>query len=293
MASSPVTRSRRIDVQECTYVLWLCDVHIPDEGSAAQWRSIRRRPRSGAFSRRVTRPAEITGIPYAVIELNPDIIRREKSSRRPFFIFGDAVQEEVLEYAGIRTARTLVIMVSEPEAVPRIINTARRMAPSIYIIARTQQIRHAQYLLDLGADEVVSEEYEAAKEIFTRALRKYRLPEPEIGQIVRKIEDWGYSKFIKNGNNEQTIPEMDNILLASPRMHTLTVEPGSFADGKTIMDLDLKARYGITDSSLRKSSSTHATCAATTKLQAGDALMVFTTDKTMQEIAGLFCYSVK
>ena len=84
----------------------------------------------------------------AVIELNPDIIRREKTARRPSFIFGDAVQEEVLEYAGLCQARALVVTVSEQEAIPRIVHKARQMAPSVYIIARTQHIRNAQYLLD-------------------------------------------------------------------------------------------------------------------------------------------------
>ena len=75
------------------------------------------------------------------------------------------------------------------------------MSPDLYIIARTQHIRHAQYLLDLGADEVVSEEFEAAREIFTRALKKYQLPEPEIAKIVKKLQNWGYAKFIKNGDS--------------------------------------------------------------------------------------------
>lgn len=241
----------------------------------------------GITGKSVARAAEITGIPYTVIELNPDIIRREKSARRPFFIFGDAVQEEVLEHAGVYRARALVVVVSEQEAVPRIVHKARRMAPSVYIIARTQHIRHAQYLLDLGADEVVSEEYEAAKEIFTRALRKYHLPESGIGKIVKRLQDWGYAKLVKNGGNSSTILTMD-ASLQSLHIQTLIVEPGSSAEGQTIADLDLKGRYGITDCGLRRDNATEITPDATTRLQAGDALIVFTSDKTVYEIAGLF-----
>jgi len=241
----------------------------------------------GITGKSVARAAEITGIPYTVIELNPDIIRREKSARRPYFIFGDAVQEEVLEHAGIRYARALVVVVSEQEAVPRIIHKARRMAPSVYIIARTQHIRHAQYLLDLGADEVVSEEYEAAKEIFTRALRKYHLPESGIGKIVKRLQDWGYAKLVKSGENTSTILTMD-AALQSLHIQTLIVEPGSSAEGQTIADLDLKGRYGITDCGLRRDNATEITPDTTTRLQAGDALIVFASDKTVNEIAGLF-----
>jgi monovalent cation:H+ antiporter-2, CPA2 family len=195
----------------------------------------------------------------------------------------------VLEHAGLFHARALVVVISEQEAVPRIIHKARRMAPSIYIIARTQHIRNAQYLLDLGADEVVSEEYEAAKEIFTRALRKYQLPESEIGKIVKKLQKWGYSKFTRNGDNGHAVPGMDTVLL-SLRIHMLTVEPGSFADKKTIAELDLKARFGIKEYGLRRNNVTEITTATTTRLQEGDALILFTSDKTVQEIAGLFSH---
>ena len=241
----------------------------------------------GITGRSVARAAEITGIPYMVIELNPDIIRREKSARRPFFIFGDAVQDEVLEHAGIRNARTLVVVVSDQEAVPRIVHKARRESPDLYIIARTQSIRNAQYLLDLGADEVVSEEFEAAREIFTRALRKYQLPEPEIAKIVRKLQDWGYAKFVKNGGNGRTISGMDTVLL-SLRIHMLTVEPGSSVDGKTLAELDLRNRYGVADFGLRRENRTTTQPDPGTCLRGGDALIIFSTDQTADEMMPLF-----
>ncbi|MCK9579398.1 MAG: cation:proton antiporter [Methanoregula sp.] len=246
----------------------------------------------GITGKSVARAAEITGIPYTVIELKPDIIQREKSARHPFFIFGDAVQEEVLEHAGISRARTLVVVVSEQEAVPRIVHTARQMAPSIYIIARTQHIRNAQYLLDLGANEVVSEEFESAKEIFTRALRKYSLPEPEIGKIVTKLQAWGYTKFTKNSAKGTVISGMDTMLL-SLRIHMLNVEPGSFADGITIEELNLDTRYGITDFGLRRDNVTTTMLDKTTRLKGGDSLLIFSTDKTADELSRLFCHKTE
>lgn len=241
----------------------------------------------GITGKSVARAAEITGIPYTVIELNPDIIRREKSARRPFFIFGDAVQQEVLLHAGIRSARALVIVISEQEAIPRIVHQARTMSPAVYIIARTQHIRNAQYLLDLGADEVVSEEYEAAREIFTRALRKYHLPEPEIVTIVRSLQDWGYAKFTKNGADNHPVMGMDTVLL-SLRIHMLTVEPGSLADGKTLGELDLKTRFAVTDYGIRRGNITMTQPDLSMDLRAGDALLVFTSDQTADELGRYF-----
>jgi len=241
----------------------------------------------GITGKSVARAAEITNIPYTVIELNPDIIRKEKSVRRPFFIFGDAVQEEVLRHAGVQRARALVVVVSEQEAVPLIVNKARNMSPGIFIIARTQHIRNAQYLLDLGADEVVSEEYEAAREIFTRALKKYHLPDLEIAKIVRKLQDWGYAKFTRNGADSKSATGMDTVLL-SLRIHMLTVQPGSIAEGMTLADLDLKAHYGISDYGIRRGNSTTTQPDLATRLERGDGLLIFTTDQIAAELGRLF-----
>lgn len=241
----------------------------------------------GITGKSVARAAEITGIPYMVIEMKPDIIRREKSARRPYFIFGDAAQEEVLEHAGIRDARTLVVAVSDQEAVPRIVHRARRISPDIYIIARTEHVRHAQYLLDLGADEVVSEEFEAAREIFTRALKKYRLPDSEIAKIVTRIQSWGYAKFIKNGNASPPSMGMDTVLL-SLRIHVVTVEPGSFAENRPVGELQIQEKYGIKDYGLRRNNAMMTVADDQTLLLAGDVLLVFCTDQVAAEIRPLF-----
>jgi len=241
----------------------------------------------GITGKSVARAAEITGIPYSVIELNPDIIRSEKAARRFNIIFGDAVQDEVLEHAGIRQARALVVVVSEQEAIPRIIYKARKCSPNLYIIARTSHIRNAQHLLDLGADEVVSEEFESAREIFTRALRKYQLPETEIAMITSRLQSWGYSRFVKNAENDRTISGMDTMLL-SLRIQTLAVEPGSFAAGKTIGELNLMEQFGIKDICVRQGDRTVALPDPATCLKEGDALIVFASDKTLSGLAPLF-----
>jgi CPA2 family monovalent cation:H+ antiporter-2 len=241
----------------------------------------------GVTGKSVSRAAELTGIPYVVIDLNPEIIKQEKAARRTRVIFGDAVQEEILEYAGIRKARTLVVVVSEEIAIPRIVHRARSLSSSVYIIARTRHIRHAKKLLDLGADEVVSEEFEAAREIFTRALRKYQFPETEITKIVDRLQAWGYGKFIKNAENNQQISGMDT-LLHSLRIHTIFVEPGSTAEGKTLGELDLKNCFGIMDYGFRRDGITAMNPDVTICLQEGDAVILFASDEKSEEIRPLF-----
>jgi CPA2 family monovalent cation:H+ antiporter-2 len=242
----------------------------------------------GITGKSVARAATIAGIPYMVIELNPEIIKNERSLYRPNFMFGDAVKEEVLEHAGIRRARTLVVVVSEEEAIPRIIHAARNLAPDIHILARTRHIRNTQYLLDLGADEVISEEFEAALEIFTRALKRYQIPDVEIARIIERSKKTGYAMFTKNkGTPHVPIRDVESLFKAT-HVHTLHVEPGSVADGKTLAELDLKNRYGITDFGLRRGTSNFIQAEDTTQLVAGDTLVIFITDQKAGEIVPLF-----
>ncbi|HOX34857.1 MAG TPA: cation:proton antiporter [Methanoregulaceae archaeon] len=238
----------------------------------------------------VARAAEIVGIPYVVIELKPEIIRKEKAARRRNFIFGDAVQEEVLEHAGIRTARTLIVVVSEEEAVPRIVHHARVMSPSVHIVARTRHHRQSRHLIDLGANEVVSEEYESAKEIFGRVLVDYHVPEPDVIRIVERLRRWGYAMF--EGGAESAADAVDaEREFDALHFRTFRVEPGSWAAGKTLDELDLENRYGIREFGFRRDTATIDKPPGTTVLLPGDTLVVFTTDANITEMAALFSAS--
>ncbi|MDD1686833.1 monovalent cation:proton antiporter family protein [Methanoregula sp.] len=245
----------------------------------------------GITGKSVARAAAIAGISYMVIELNPAIIRQERSTFRPNFMFGDAVQAEVLEHAGIRRARTLVIVVSDEDAIPRIINTARELAPGVHILARTRRVREARALLDLGADEVISEEFEASVEIFSRVLRKYQLPDEEINYIIKKTKAIGTTLFAKSTTGEAEL-EDPSILFNDRHVHSFLIEPGSKADGKTIGELELHTRFGIGEFGIRSGGRTTSRIQPARKLSAGESLITFITDETAREVAPLFAKKV-
>ncbi len=241
----------------------------------------------GITGKSVARAAEIIGIPYSVIEINPDNLRREKASRKVHCTVGDAVEPEILEHAGISRARALVVAVSEQEAVPRIVHAARALAPQVYIIARTRNIRHAGYLLNLGADEVVSEEYESAKEIFTRTLRKYRIPETEIAKIVGRIQEWGYAKLTKKDAGGEPAPS-DMASWHNWGIITLNVVPGSPAEGMTIEGLAIRNRTGAADFGFCRDGRTIIQPDKDTVLRAGDAVILYGSEEMANEIRALF-----
>ncbi|MDO9326725.1 MAG: NAD-binding protein [Methanoregula sp.] len=241
----------------------------------------------GLTGKSVARTAAIAGVPYMVIELNPEIIRQERSTFRPHFMFGDAVQAEVLEHAGIRRARTLVVTVSEEAAIPRIIHAARQLAPDVYILARTRQVRNARYLLELGADEIISDEFEASLEMFSRALRKYNLPEEEIGYIIGQAKDMSKTMFTKSADGEVQLEDPGK-LFHDRHIHTFLISHGSEVEGKTIGELELTARFGIGEVGIRSGGKTSRKIEPARRLKAGEVLIMFITDNSARELVPLF-----
>jgi len=241
----------------------------------------------GITGRSVAQTATIAGIPYIAIELNPEIIRQERSGFCSHIMFGDAVQEEVLEHAGIRRARTLVVAVSDQEAIPWIVHTARRLAPELYILARTRHVRNVRYLLEMGADEIISEEFEVSLEIFSRTLRRYNIPEKEIEFIIRRGRDM--EKIISSKSIDSEMQQKDpGMSFHDGRIHTFLIRPGSGVEGKTIGELGIKPRFDIGDVGIRSSGKTLRQIDPAHTLKSGEVLIMFITDEIAREISSLF-----
>ncbi len=241
----------------------------------------------GTRGRSVARAAEIAGIPYMVIELNPGIVRKERAEHRKNCVFGDATREEILKHAGITQAKALVIVIPEQDEIAGIIHHARRLSPSLYIVARASRIESARDLLDIGADEVIAEDFEASLEIFARILNKYQISEDEISRFVSRIRRGGYGFFKKSGSSDINLLEYRK-KFDDQRIHTIRVLPGSWAAGKTLSELDLKNQFGIDGASLRREHTTQLDPPAETQLQEGDEIILFTTDQNVQKLNDYF-----
>ncbi len=85
--------------------------------------------------------------------------------------YGDATRSDLLEAAGCKTAKVLVIAVDDQEAVLAISETARRHFPHLHILARARDRRDAYDLLDMGITDVYRETLGSALSMGVAALR--------------------------------------------------------------------------------------------------------------------------
>jgi voltage-gated potassium channel len=109
----------------------------------------------GRTGRQVVSEIREKGIPYVVVEMNPDPLEDVRRNREPHIV-GDAASDEVLHEARIERARALVSAVDSDERNVYIVLTARSLNPTLFIVARSSYPDSIPKLERAGADRVVS-----------------------------------------------------------------------------------------------------------------------------------------
>ncbi|MCB2228776.1 MAG: cation:proton antiporter [Desulfarculaceae bacterium] len=240
----------------------------------------------GINGQNVTRAARSAGIPYVVVEMNSSTVNREEAKGEPI-IFGDAMNHAVLEHAGLSKARVLVVAIADPVAARHIVATAKDLNPALYVIARTRFLQEMEALYELGADEVVPEEYETAVEIFARVLRRFLVPQDEIERQVAALRAEGYEMLrtlATPGGAQQEICRM----IPDVNIATLQVNPGAVSVGRSIAELAMRQRHGVTVLAVRHGDETVANPPAATVLNEGDYLVLLADPEALEGVRALF-----
>lgn len=140
----------------------------------------------GVAGKFAARALAICGIPFVVLELNADNVRAGKQEGLPIY-YGDATSPEALGHAHIEGARLVVLLMNDPHAALRVVDSARRVAPHVPVLMRTHYLSERRNLLRIGAHDIVAEEVEGAVEIISRMLRRVEIPRNVIEQRIRAV----------------------------------------------------------------------------------------------------------
>lgn len=117
----------------------------------------------GLPGRAVGESLSARGVPFVVIERNPDTVRRcLRGGVR--ILLGDATDERVLREAGIERAVLFAATMPSDRAVLDAVSLARRLNPTVQILARCEYVSSGLKAGRRGADEVVVAERVVASE---------------------------------------------------------------------------------------------------------------------------------
>jgi CPA2 family monovalent cation:H+ antiporter-2 len=132
------------------------------------------------------------GVSLTVIEANLDLARRlVRANIR--VVFGDAGNPEVLEHAGVHTARLLVIAVPDESTTLLVVNNARRANPSLHILARADNEEELRQLQAAGVQDVVVPQYEGGLQVMRHALQSLGYPDEGTQEFASAIRGVYYT----------------------------------------------------------------------------------------------------
>jgi len=226
----------------------------------------------GVNGRNLARAARTGAIPYVIIEMNPEVVR-EQSAKGEAIYFGDAAQEAVLKYADIKDARIVVVAINDPAATRRITELVHKLNPAVHLIVRTRYLQEMQPLHELGANEVIPEEFETSVEIFTRVLVKYLVPRDEIEKFIAEVRAGEYEIFRSLSKRSAALSDLKRHL-PDVDICTLRVDDTSAVVGNSLAQIGLRQKYGVTLLAIRRDSQITSNLHGDAKICAGDLLVV-------------------
>ena len=240
----------------------------------------------GVSGKNVGIAAQKVSIPYMVIEINPETVRQEKLNGIGI-IYGDAAQKAVLEHAGIKNARSIVITAGNPVSTWQIIEVAKRLNPDIHIIARTHFLDTIDSFYALGADEVISDEFECSIELFSRVLNKYMVPVKEIETMNTQLRADHY-RMLRGPEIQRKNVSGLSLDFSDVEIKSVRVEKQLEAAGKTLGNIDLRKKYGVTVLAISRNHRLMYDLKAETELSPDDILLVISPPEQLEVIRELF-----
>ncbi len=197
----------------------------------------------GVVGRNLARVAKRLDIDYVIIEMNPVTVEQEKANGE-HIIYGDASRDTIMEHAYVKSARLVVITIPSSTITKRIVELARREAPTVAIIARTRYVAELEPLRELGANDVVVEEFEAAVGVVDRAMKRYYVSAEDLLRYEAEIRGVPQELTVSD-SSPANISALAGFDLSSAAVESVTVPVGSNFSGKTLRQIDLGFRYGL------------------------------------------------
>ena len=240
----------------------------------------------GVSGSNVVRAAQVAGIPFTAIEMNPVVVQAQRAQGVDIH-YGDASQAAVLEHAGIQRARVAVIAISDAAATRRIVALVRSLNPACHVIARTRYLREVEPLQDVGAHLVIPEELETSLEIVARVLASYLVPRRDIEGFLDEIRSGGYEMLRAPHAVGPSMADLQ-LTLSEMEVSTLTVAEGSPVAGRRLDETDLRRLYGINVVAIRRGDAMISNPGGDAVLEPGDALIVLGLSEEVNAASDLF-----
>jgi CPA2 family monovalent cation:H+ antiporter-2 len=210
------------------------------------------------------------GVPRLVIETDPAIV--EDLGRRGVpVLFGDAANSEILKHARLEDARALVVTVPLESIAAVVVAGGRELAPNVPIVARAATRPGVKSLSALGAQDVIHPEWEGGLEVVRHVLLRLGFPLREVQKYADAVRRDSYDL---EANTDEEHRALHRLLAVARDVEIVWAEvgPGSALVGRTLAEINLRARTGAWIVAVHRGSQVLPIPAPDFRLGAGDRL---------------------
>lgn len=239
----------------------------------------------GISGKHLAHVARESGIPYTILEMNPETVTRYRG-KEPISQ-GDATQPVVLEHLGVDRARVLAIVISDPAAVRNAVIEARKINPNLYIVARTRFVTEIGVLRRLGADDVISEEFESSIEVFSHVLAQYLVPRQDIEAFASHLRLANYRMIRRMSSAVDSLGEVAG-RLPDMGVQAMRLNAGSPLAGRDLAHSGIRPQYGLTVVGVMRGDEIIAPPGPDFTLQGDDVVYLFGKKEKFHAIKPLF-----
>ena len=139
---------------------------------------------------------------------------------------------------------------------------------------------------ELGANEVVPEEFETSIEIFTLVLRTYRMPKEVIVQKAEQVRREGYA-LLRRGALPELAHHLRGGTLTDVEVETVRIESDSPAVGQSLAEVAFRLRTGTSVIALTRNGITESNPSGSCELEEGDVVVLLGTREQLRRAMGL------
>lgn len=143
----------------------------------------------GRVGKYIGRALQMSNVPFLVVDYNQHTLAGLRGSGIQT-VYGDPADKDVLDYAQVDLAKSIVIAIPDRHTQEMVIGNALSLNRRIKIICRTHHEEDQRHLKSLGVQTVIQPEFEAALTIVNKLLNDFGVPPEEMaGKMSRlKIE---------------------------------------------------------------------------------------------------------
>ncbi|HET6560130.1 MAG TPA: cation:proton antiporter [Prolixibacteraceae bacterium] len=190
----------------------------------------------------LSRMARHMQLPYVSIVFDPAEVRR-RQLKGESVIYGDAMNEPILNKAYAQSAEVVVISIGETITALGVIEKVRQMNRHAHIIVRSKYVSNIEDFYNMGANQVIPEEFETAIDLFEMVLKKLLLPKQDIDAAISRIRDDNYGIFREKD-------EIGAVTLTDliPDVEIMALRAGSYKlfPGNSLREINLRKMHGLT-----------------------------------------------